>query len=183
MNHYSANTHALNYIDKTATLGDNVKVWHYSVVLADVVIGDNVSVGSHSEIGRGTTIGKDSRISAHVFLPPHTTIGERVFIAPGVVMCDDKQPRAGNSEYKAEPPTILNGASVGAGSVILPGVTIGRGAMIGAGSVITRDVPDGAVVRGEPARLRYSTNFDIYAEKLGEHGQVSRVELMEASLR
>ncbi len=165
----------INFIDDTAKIGAGTKIWHFSVILQDVIIGENCSIGSHAEIGRGTVIGKGTRISALVFLPPHSQVGENVFIAPHVMFCDDKRPRAGNAEYLAQPPRILDGASVGAGSVILPGVTIGRGAMVGAGSVVTKDVPDGAVVRGEPARLRHMTNFDVYAEP-------KRSELMESHL-
>jgi len=91
------------------------------------------------------------------------------------MFCDDKRPWAGNSEYLAQPPRLMDGCSIGAGSVILPGVTIGKAAMIGAGSVVTKDVPDGAVVRGEPARLRSAMNFDVYAEPM-------RSELMESHL-
>lgn len=175
MNQFSVETKAFNFIDKTARIGERVSVWHFAVVLADVVIGNDVSIGSHAEIGRGTTIGDGTRIGALTFLPPHSQIGKRVFIAPHVMFCDDKEPRAGNSEYIAQPPRILDGASVGAGSVILPGVTIGRGARIGAGSIVTKDVPDGGTVRGEPARLRYLTNYDVYAEPI-------RSELMESHL-
>lgn len=165
----------INFIDNSAKVGLGTKIWHFAVVLQDVVIGENCSVGSHCEIGRGTAVGDGSRISAFVFLPPNSQVGQNVFIAPHVMFCDDKRPRANNAEYHAQPPRILDGASVGAGSVVLPGITIGRGAMVGAGSVVTRDVPDGATVRGEPARLRYMTNFDVYAEPL-------QSELMESHL-
>lgn len=175
MNQYSTNTRALNFVDRSARIGERVKLWHFCVVLANVEISDDVSIGSGSEIGAGTKIGRGSRISAQVFLPSNSVVGERVFIGPRCVFTDDRLPRAGNTEYKAEPPRLLNGCSVGAGSVILPGVTIGRGAMVGAGSVVTRDVPDGAVVRGEPARLRHMTNFDVYALNV-------RDELMESHL-
>ena len=176
---FTDNTGALNYVDRTATIGHGTSIWHWAVVLADVIIGDNCSIGSHAEIGRGTIIGENTRVGAFVFLPPNSKVGKNVFIAPHVMFCDDKHPRAGNAEYIAQPPTILDGASVGAGSVVLPGVTIGRKAMVGAGSIVTRDVPDGAVVRGEPARLRHMTNFDIYAAVMGEHGQLKRDDLMD----
>lgn len=180
MNHYQPDTQALNYIHRTAVLGKNVKVWHYAIILADVEIGDDCSIGSGTEIGAGTKIGRLSRVSAQVFLPSNSVIGEKVFIGPGCIFTDDRWPWAGNSEYKAEPPTIHNGASIGAGSVILPGVTIGRRAMIGAGSVVTKDVPDGAVVRGEPAKLRHMTNFDAYAPVMGEGGELRREDLMDS---
>lgn len=174
MNQFS-DTGAFNFIDRSAQLGERVLVWHYAVILADVVIGNDVSIGSKAEIGRGTIIGNNTRISSGVFLPSNSKIGNQVFVGPNVTMTDDKMPFAGNAEYKAQPPTLLDGCSIGAGSVILPGVTIGRKAMIGAGSIVTKDVPDGAVVRGEPAKLRRTSNFDIYAEP-------KRSELMESHL-
>jgi len=70
-----------------------------------------------------------------------------------VVFTDDKYPRSGNKTYNAQPPCIESGASVGAGAIILPGVTLGKGCMIGAGAVVTEDVQPGMVVVGMPARV------------------------------
>lgn len=144
----------INHIDKTAILGYNVKIWHFAVVLADVRIGNNVSVGSGSEIGKGTFIGDQTRISAHVFLPARSRVGTSVFIGPGVTFTDDRHPRANNHDYTAEPSTIEDSVSIGAGSVILPGVTLGRGCIIGAGSVVTRSIPPGVTVYGPAASPR-----------------------------
>lgn len=140
----------INFIDPSAVIGSHSKVWHFACIMAQVQIGEHCSIGSRSEIGLGTTIGDHSRISAGVFLPAHTTIGRNVFIGPNTTFTDDRYPRAG-AEYNAQPPIIEDGASVGAGCVILPGVRIGYGAMIGAGSVVAKDVPPGATVRGEAA--------------------------------
>lgn len=152
---------SLNFIDPSARLGQGVKVWHFSVVLAGVAIGDNVSIGSLCEIGRGSIIGKGTRIGNGVFIPPNTMIGENVFIAPHVCMCDDKNPRANNGDYTANPPVIYDNVSIGAGCVILPGVTIYEGARIGAGSVVTRDVPSNSLVYGERAIERPSKDDGI----------------------
>lgn len=145
-----------NFIDPTATLGKNVSVWHFAVILANVIIEDNVSIGSHVEIGRGSHIGTGTRIGKGAFLPPNSRIGNNVFIAPGVFFCDDKHPRAGNTTYLAQPPIVNDLASIGAGSIILPGIRIGKNAVIGAGSVVTHDVPENMIVYGEPARQRLS---------------------------
>lgn len=144
----------INFIDETALLGIGTKVWWFAVVLQDVVMGMDVSIGSRAEIGRGSRIGSRTRISSGVFLPSNSVVGEDVFIGPNCTFTDDRKPRAGDGGYLAEPPTLKDGCSIGAGSVILPGVTIGERAMIGAGSVITKDVPPDSLVRGEPARLR-----------------------------
>ena len=144
---------AFNFVDKTAEIGLNVTIWHFAVVLADVKIGANVSIGSRTEIGKGSVIGPNTRISSGVFLPSNSVIGRDCFIAPNVTFTDDRYPRAGFTDsYLAEPPILEDGCSVGAGSVVLPGVRIGAGAMIGAGSVVTKDVPPKGHVRGEPAR-------------------------------
>lgn len=144
----------MNFIDLTAIVHPTAKVWHFAVVLADVIIGPRVSIGSSAEIGRGTTIGEDSRIGSHVFLPSKTTVGKNVFIGPGVVATDDRFPRVNNPDYIAMPPIFEDGCSVGAGAVILPGVRIGAGAIVGAGAVVTKDVPARTVIRGDPARVR-----------------------------
>lgn len=144
----------MNFIDKTATVPASTVVWHFARVLANAVLGDDCSVGGGSEIGRGTIVGHRTRISAGVFIPSNARIGNDVFIGPNVTMTDDRFPRTLNKgeSYNAEPPTIGNGASIGAGAILLPGVRIGERARIAAGSVVTRDVPDDGTVRGEPAR-------------------------------
>lgn len=163
-----------NWIDKTATIGENSTVWHFANILAEVKIGKNCSIGSHTEIGRGSVIGNDCRISAHVFLPSNSILEDRVFLGPGVTATDDRHPIAGNDSYLAEPPYFESGCSVGARSTILPGVRIGCGAMIGAGAVVTQNVNPHEHVRGEPARVKpYSkikteTHFDIYASAIRE---------------
>lgn len=143
----------INFIDPSAHVHSTAKVWHFAVVRENVILSEGVSIGSGSEIGQSSVIGPGSRISAHVFLPANSNIGFRVFIGPGVTFTDDRYPKAGNSDYLAEPPEVRDGASIGAGSVILPGIVIGEGAMIGAGSVITQNVPAGAKVYGPRARL------------------------------
>ncbi|SRR6266540_2966228 len=145
---------ATNFIDRTAVIGRNTSVWHWAVILADVVIGHHCSIGSFVEIGRGSVIGDWTRISNGVFLPSNSIIGKCVFLGPGVTCTDDRHPRANNAAYDAEPPIIEDGASVGARAVILPGIRVGRGAMVGAGAIVTHDVEPGSMVRGEPARKR-----------------------------
>lgn len=143
-----------NFISEKAIIGKNTRVWHFSVILDDVVIGDDVNIGSGTEIGRGSVIGDLTRISAHVFLPPMSVIGKNVFIGPGAIFTDDKHPRANNISYDARPPVVGDFAAIGAGAVILPGVHIGNGAVVGAGAVVTKDVPEDGVVYGVPARLK-----------------------------
>lgn len=144
----------VNFIDPSVRIGIATKIWHFAVILADVVIGDNVSVGSFVEIGRSSTIGSGTRIGSHTFLPTNSQIGQNVFIGPNVTFTDDRYPKVNNPSYRAEPPIVHDHASIGAGSVILPGVTIGHCAIIGAGSVVTKDVPDFCKVFGPAATRR-----------------------------
>lgn len=146
----------LTFVDPSAKVPASTSVWHFARVLADVVIGQHCSIGGGTEIGRGSTIGDYSRIGANCFLPPNAKIGQYVFVGPGCVFTDDRYPRVpapGDPPYDARPPIIEDGASIGAGAVILPGIRIGMGARVAAGSVVTHDVAPGTVVKGSPARL------------------------------
>lgn len=145
------------FIDPTASVHPSATVWHYSVILGNVVIGEGVSIGSHCEIGRGCRIGARSRIGSFTFLPPNTVIGEDTFIGPHVAMSDDMHPKVRSVEdgpYDARPPVIGNRVAVGLGAVLLPNITIGDDARIAAGAIVTKDVMVRGFVRGEPARAR-----------------------------
>lgn len=146
---------AMSFIDPSVEIGEGTKVWHYAVVLADVVLGRFCSIGSHVEIGRGSVIGDYSRIGSGTFLPPNTTIGRNVFVGPGVRCADDRFPYVRTPEdgpYFAEPPVIEDGAVIGIGAVLLPGVRIRKGAFVAAGAVVTKDVLAFGSVRGVPAQ-------------------------------
>ena len=119
-------------------------------------IGRNCKVESFVYIEEGVTIGDGCKIKPHVFIPSGVTIEDDVFLGPNVTFTNDKHPRV-NGDWKLLRTRVCGGASIGAGSVILPGVRIGRGALVGAGSVVTKDVRDYAVVYGNPARPSSST--------------------------
>ena len=147
-----------NWIDPQAkvsvgvNLGNYIKIWAFAHVMDGVVIGDYCSIGGCAEIGRNCLIGEHTRIGYGVFIPNDSEIGDYCFIGPRVVFTDDKFPRVENKDYQALPPIVEDYASIGAGAVILPGITIGHHAMIGAGAVVTHDVEPYAVVVGNPAR-------------------------------
>jgi acetyltransferase-like isoleucine patch superfamily enzyme len=149
----------VNFIDPSAMIGTNTVVWHYSVILPLVVIGDDCSIGSHVEIGKGSFIGGGTRIGKGTFLPSNSIIGSNVFIGPNVTFCDDKYPKVNNPTYHAQPPCIGNNVSIGAGSVILPGIQIGDYAVIGAGSVVTKNVPARSTVYGTAATQHNTISF------------------------
>lgn len=134
------------YVHPLCVIGYNTKIWHFAVIQRDVVIGNHCSIGSHAEISAGGNIGSNVRIGHGTITAPSMKIEDNVFIGPNVTFCDDDRPVVGNTTYVRRPPTVLAGASIGAGAVIMPGVTVGRQAMVGAGALVLYDVPDFATV-------------------------------------
>ena len=140
-------------------LGRDVRI--YSFVNAyGCEIGDESRVGAFVEIQKGVVIGRRCKISSHSFICEGVTIEDNVFIGHGVVFTNDKFPRATNpdgspqseADWQVLPTLVKGGASIGSNATIIAGVVIGENALVGAGAVVTRDVPDGAVVAGVPAR-------------------------------
>jgi acetyltransferase-like isoleucine patch superfamily enzyme len=141
-------------------LGKDVKIYAF-VNLYGCSIDDNSRVGTFVEIQKGASIGKNVKVSSHTFICEGVVIEDNVFVGHNVSFINDKYPRATNADgspqteadWKVVKTLVKKGASIGTSSTILCGVTIGENAIVGAGSVVTRDVPDGAVVAGVPARM------------------------------
>lgn len=131
-------------------IGKGTKVWHF-VNLFGCEIGENCVVSSYCEIGKDVRIGNDCKIECRVFIPNGVEVEEGVFIGPAVTFTNDKYPKA-KGEWKITRTLVRKGASIGANSTIICGVTIGEGALVGAGSVVTRDVAPYTLVAGNPAR-------------------------------
>lgn len=129
----------------------STNVWQYCVILPNARIGDNCNICSHCFIENDVVIGDNVTIKCGVQIWDGITIEDDVMIGANVTFTNDKFPRSHNKDWKLLPTKICKGASVGAGSTILPGITIGEYAMIGAGSVVTKNVPAGEVWAGNPA--------------------------------
>lgn len=151
--------HEWSVISEGAELHPSVDVWQFSTIREGVTIGAGSVVGSGVYVGHGTVIGARVRIQDKVHLTNHMVIEDNVFIGPSVVTMCDRYPWSGNADYKSEGPIIQQYASIGAGAVLLPGVTIGKGAMVGAGAVVTKDVQAGTTVIGNPARTARSEQW------------------------
>jgi acetyltransferase-like isoleucine patch superfamily enzyme len=142
------------------TVGQNVSI-HGFVNLYGCSIGDNSRIGAFVEIQKNASIGKNVKVSSHTFVCEGVEIEDDCFIGHNVSFINDKYPRATadggapqtEADWRVVPTRVMRGASIGTGATILCGITIGENAIVGAGSVVTHDVPDNAVVAGNPARL------------------------------
>ena len=118
------------------------------------VIGINCNIGTLVEIRKDVIIGDGCKIQAFAFIPEGIHIGDDVFIGPHVCFTNDKYPTA-TGDWEQLRTIVEDGANIGAGAVILPGLTIGKGATVGAGAVVTKDVPPGVTAVGNPAKILY----------------------------
>jgi len=141
-------------------LGKDVKLAKF-INLYGCEIGDETKIGTFVEIQKNAKVGRRCKISSHTFICEGVTIEDHVFIGHGVTFINDSYPRAttptgelqNGKDWKVEATLVRRGASIGSGATILANVVIGENAIVGAGSVVTRDVPDNAIVAGNPARL------------------------------
>lgn len=141
---------------KSSRIGKDTRVWQYAVVFDGAVIGENCNICAHTLIENGVTLGNNVTVKSGVYLWEGTVIADDVFIGPNATFTNDAMPRSKVYPEKFSGITVNQGASIGANATILPGVTIGAEAMVGAGAVVVADVPDRAVVVGNPAKvIRY----------------------------
>ena len=141
-------------------VGENVRFFNF-VNAYGCSVDDNSKVGAFVEIQKGATIGKNCKISSHSFICEGVHIADNVFIGHGVMFTNDMFPRATNPDGSQQTEEdwnlletfVLEGASLGSNATILCGITIGKNALVGAGAVVVKDVPDNAVVAGNPAKV------------------------------
>jgi acetyltransferase-like isoleucine patch superfamily enzyme len=150
-------------------LGKDVRLSKF-INLYGCEIGDETKIGAFVEIQKNASIGKCCKISSHTFICEGVTIEDNVFVGHGVTFINDSYPRATvgdgqlqtEADWKVERTLVKKGASIGSGATILSKLSIGENAIVGAGSVVTKDVPAGAIVAGNPARLlRHIVEKDI----------------------
>ena len=145
--------HQSSFVDDGAGIGDGTKIWHFCHVMAGAVIGERCSLGQNVVVMPGTRIGNNVKIQNNVSIYEGVELEDDVFCGPSMVFTNVVNPRSEivrKDEYKQT--LVRKGASLGANSTIVCGITIGQYAFVGAGSVVTRDVPDFALVVGSPGR-------------------------------
>ena len=161
--------HKTAEIDDKAEIGDGTSIWHFSHVRKGAKIGKNCIIGQNVYIDNGVNIGNNVKIQNNVSIYHGVTIEDGVFIGPHVCFTNDLKPRAINpdgslkssKDWEVSKTLVKKGASIGANSTIISGITIENFSMIGAGSVVTKNVPSFSLVYGNPAK---------FIEKIDEKG-------------
>jgi UDP-2-acetamido-3-amino-2,3-dideoxy-glucuronate N-acetyltransferase len=145
--------HESAYVDEGAEVGKGTKIWHFSHVMKGARIGAGCVVGQNVNIDGGTAIGNNVKIQNNVSIYTGALIEDDVFLGPSCVLTNVSNPRSQVNRHSLyEKTTFKRGCTIGANATIVCGVTIGRYAFVAAGSVVTKDVPDYALVMGNPAR-------------------------------
>jgi UDP-2-acetamido-3-amino-2,3-dideoxy-glucuronate N-acetyltransferase len=145
--------HESSFVDEPCEIGAGTKIWHFCHVMKDSVIGRNCNIGQNVVVSPGVRVGDGCKIQNNVCLYTGVILEDNVFCGPSMVFTNVVNPRSEvvrKDEYRKT--LVRRGASLGANSTIVCGVTIGQYAFVGAGTVVTRDVADYALVLGNPAR-------------------------------
>jgi len=146
--------HPTAVVDKTALIGDGTKVWHFVHVRENAEIGKECVLGHSVYVDKGVKIGNRVKLENRATVYRGVEIEDKVFVGPHVTFTNDPYPRSFSTDWKIVPTIVKEGASIGAGAVVMCGVTIGEYALIGAGSVVTKDIPSHAIAYGNPAEVR-----------------------------
>ena len=148
--------HDSSYIDDNVEIGEGTKIWHFSHIQSGAIIGTNCSIGQNVNIGNNVQIVNAVKIQNNVSIYEGVELEDYVFCGPSMVFTNIRVPRSefpqkGSKYY--EKTLVKKSASIGANATILCGITIGRYALIGSGAVVTKDVPDYALVIGNPGKV------------------------------
>lgn len=165
--------HESSYVDELCEIGAGTKIWHFSHIMSGSRIGENCNIGQNVVIAPGVVLGKNVKVQNNVSVYTGVSCEDDVFLGPSCVFTNVINPRSHVSRKDEYKQTVVGkGASIGANATIICGIRIGKYALIGAGSVVTRDVPDHALVTGNPARRKGWVC--ICGEKISfENGQAS----------
>jgi UDP-2-acetamido-3-amino-2,3-dideoxy-glucuronate N-acetyltransferase len=155
-----ASIHPLSDV-RSSHIGEGTSIWQYVVVLEGAMIGEHCNINCHCFIENDVIIGNNVTVKSGVYLWDGLRIGNNVFIGPNVTFVNDKYPRSKQYPDEHMRVTIDDGASIGAGSIVMGGVRIGKSSLIGAGSLVTKDIPENTLWYGHPAKMiRTLTNDD-----------------------
>lgn len=145
--------HESSYVDEGCQIARGVKIWHFCHVMPGCVIGENCNIGQNCVISPDVILGKNVKIQNNVSVYTGVICEDDVFLGPSMVFTNVNNPRSGvNRRGQYEKTLVKKGASIGANATIVCGHTVGKYAFVGAGSVVTKDVPDYALMVGNPAR-------------------------------
>jgi UDP-2-acetamido-3-amino-2,3-dideoxy-glucuronate N-acetyltransferase len=145
--------HSTAVIDDGAQIGDSTKIWHFTHIREGATIGNNCVIGQNCYVASRASIGNGVKIQNNVSVFDLVTISDDAFIGPSAVFINDLNPRAPYPKQGNWIPTLVKkGATIGANATILCGITIGKWAFVACGAVVTKDVPDYAMVKGNPAQ-------------------------------
>jgi len=147
--------HESSYVDEPCVIGDDTKVWHFSHIMKDSVIGSKCNIGQNVVVSPGCRIGNNVKIQNNVSVYTGVILEDDVFCGPSMVFTNVINPRSHverKNEYKET--LVRQGATIGANTTIVCGITLGKYSFIGAGAVVTRDTPDYSMVYGNPAKIK-----------------------------
>ncbi len=150
MNYYA---HETAIIDEGCTIGEGTKIWHFSHIMPDCIIGERCNIGQNVVVSPKVILGNNVKIQNNVSIYTGVICEDDVFLGPSMVFTNVTNPRSAvNRRDQYAKTTVKKGASIGANATIVCGHDIGRYAFVGAGAVVTKNVPDFALVVGNPAR-------------------------------
>lgn len=147
-------SHPTAVVEHGAVVGARTRIWHHSHIREGSRIGSGCNLGFAVYVDTGVVIGDRCKIQNHVSLYLGVVLEDEVFVGPSVTFTNDLFPRATSPDWEIVPTTVRRGASIGANTTVVCGVTLGSWSMVGAGSVVTSDIPNHGLVVGAPARLK-----------------------------
>ncbi len=173
--------HTSAVVDPGATIGDGTKIWHFSHVMSGAVIGENCNIGQNVYIDNNTKLGNNVKVQNNVSVYSNIYIEDDCFLGPSMVFTNVINPRAFiERKHEFKNTLVKKGATIGANATIVCGNTLGKYCLIGAGSVVTKDVPDFALMVGNPAtqigwvsKNGHKLNFNEESNYIDNHNQAN----------